>query len=218
MKFIILFNLFIFCGLLAEPTKGKTVFSKEFDKASDVSKQSVKFNKETQHKIEGGKLHAIPPVIAYKGTGKQSKWAKSNFSRVNFPNLPKDYVCEFKVLINKPENAKSASKARAYFDMGHRCIRVTLLTDKAILVLENHLTGDKSKVKVIKETNDLKLEFNKWYTVNAWIKGDTAEYTINGQKLKVTDPILKGQRHNTFNIDISGAGYQLDNISIWEVK
>ena len=217
MKYILL-NFFFLCGLLAEPAKGKLLFAKEFDKASDVTKQSVKFNKETQYKVEGGKLHAIPPVIAYKGTDTQSKWAKSNFSRVNFPELPKDYICEFKLLINKPADAKSASKARAYLDMGHRCIRVTILADKSILVLENHLTGGKSKVKVITETTDFKLEFDKWYSVKAWIKGDSAEYTINGHKLKVTDPLLTGERANTFNIDISGAGYQLDHISVWQIK
>ncbi len=93
-----------------------------------------------------------------------------------------------------------------------------MLTDKSILVLENHLTGDKSKVKVITETTDFKLEFNKWYSVKAWIKDDTAEYTINGHKLNVTNPLLKNERANTFNIDISGVGYQLDHISVWQIK
>ena len=77
---------------------------------------------------------------------------------------------------------------------------------------------DKKKVKVISESTEPKLEFNKWYTIQAWIKGDTAEYTINGKKLKVTDPLLTNERANTFNIDISGAGYQLDYFSVWEVK
>ncbi len=216
-----LYILFLSClsiAIFAEPAKGKLLINKEFDQASEITKQSVKFNKETQHKVEGGKLHAIPPFIAYAGTGKQSKWAKSSFSRVNFPELPKDYICEFKVLINKPKDAKSANKARAYFDMGHRCIRITLLADKAILVLENHLTGDKSKVKNIMESEQTKLEFDKWYDVQAWIKGDSAEYTINGKKFKVTDPLLTGERAQTFNIDISGAGYQLDYFKVWEIK
>jgi hypothetical protein len=217
MKRLLILALCLSAYLSAgEISKGKLLFKKDFDIISDVSKSSVKFNKETQHKLADGKLHAIPPVIAYAGTGKQSKWANSSFSRVNFPNLPKDYICEFKLMINEPTDAKSAKKSRAYFDMGHRCIRLTLSSESSLLVLENHLT--KGEAKPISENTALKLEYNKWYTVQAWVKADKAQFLINGTKFSVTDPLIKGERANTFNIDISGAGYQLDNFTVWEIK
>ena len=60
-------------SLMIQP--GKLVLEKKFDSAEDVDKKSIKFNKETQHKVQDGVLKAIPPVIAYEGTGKKSKWA-----------------------------------------------------------------------------------------------------------------------------------------------
>jgi hypothetical protein len=203
-------------SLMIQP--GKLVLEKKFDSAEDVDKKSIKFNKETQHKVQDGVLKAIPPVIAYEGTGKKSKWAKSSFSRVNFPELPKDYICTFRVKINQPKDAKAASKAKAYFDMGHRCIRTTLSGEGTKFLLENHLVGKKEKEtsKLLQEISSPKLTFNQWYEITAEVKGTEALIQINGQVLYGQNGLISGERANTFNIDISGAGYELDYLKVWQ--
>ena len=203
-------------SLMIQP--GKLVLEKNFEQATDVDKSSIKFNKETQYKIEDGVLKAIPPIIAYEGSGKKSKWAKSTFARVNFPELPKDYLCEFRVKINKPKDAKTASKAKAYFDMGHRCIRTTLSGEGTQFLLENHLVGKAAKEtsKLLQEKASLKLEFDQWYEVIAEVKGTEALIQINGQVLYGKDELIAGERANTFNIDISGAGYELNYFKVWQ--
>ena len=198
--------------------RGTLVLSKTFDEVSDVDKGSIKFNKETQHKVEGGVLKAIPPVIAYAGTGANSKWAKSSFSRVNFPGLPKDYICRFRIKIYKPKDKKLATKAKAYFDMGHRCIRTTLTAENTTLLLENHLVGKGAKEtsKILDMSSEIKLEFDQWIDVITEVKGNESLIQINGYKLYGSDALISKDRANTFNIDILGAGYELDKIEIWK--
>ena len=198
--------------------RGTLVLSKTFDQVSDVDKKIIKFNKETQHKIEDGVLKAIPPVVAYAGKAVDSKWAKSSFARVNFPNLPKDYICQFRVKIHQPKDKKLAGKAKAYFDMGHRCIRTTLTVKSTTLLLENHLVGKGAKEtsKVLGMSSEIKLGFDQWIDVIAEVKGNESLIQINGRKLYGSDALISKDRANTFNIDILGAGYELDKIEIWK--
>ncbi|VGO18005.1 hypothetical protein [Pontiella sulfatireligans] len=223
MKNIVLFILLIAPTLWAQPkplmiVPEKPVFCKEFDNKSDVDKASVKFNKETQYKVEDGCLHAIPPLIAFAGTGRDSKRASSSFSRVNFPELPKDYVCQFRWKYIAPKSKKLQAKGMAYMDMGHRCIRTTLSRDGVKLLLENHMVEEKAgiKSKLLQQSDELKLEDDQWYEVTAEVKGDEVVMQINGHILYGKDDLIAGERANTFNIDINGEGYLLDSIMIWE--
>ena len=205
-------------------TKGEKVFAKEFERATDVTKQSVKFNKKTQHKVQNGHLQALPPVVAYAGQNKTTKWAKSNFSRVNFPNLPQDYICSFRWKLLPPKNPKVAEKAKVYFDMGHRCIRITLDTEKVSLLLENHLVDKSGELKQankpssipLQSRSDLKHQADLWYTVTAEVKDDQVLIQINGKTLYAKHPLIAKARANTYNIDAYGEGYLLDSISVWK--
>lgn len=223
MKNAVLLVLFIVPSLWAQPKPlmvipEEPVFSKEFDRESDVDKASVKFNKETQYKEANGCLHAIPPLIAFEGTGRESKWASSSFSRVNFPELPKDYVCQFRWKYIAPKERKLQEKSMVYIDLGHRCIRTTLSRDGVKLLLENHMMGKHAETtsKMLQQSNALKLEDDKWYEVTVEVKGNEVVLQINGHILYGKDELISKERANTFNIDSLGEGYLLDQIAIWE--
>ena len=118
---------------------GELIMRKDFKDPGEVTKATVGFRKQTQHRVEDGHLIAIPPKLSDKKI--EGKWAESTFARVHINGAPQDYVCKLRWKFDKPKDAKSAKKAVAYLDMGHRCVRVTMKSDGTTLLLENHLVG-----------------------------------------------------------------------------
>ena len=198
---------------------GDTVTAKTFDSKDEVDKKTMGFRKETKYKVEEGIFKAIPPKIAYAGNPpEKSKWAQSSFARVTFANMPQEYAASVRVKFNSPADPKAKSKGRAYFDMGHRNIRVTMTTESTALVLSNHLLGKESdeKERILAKTTEVKLEWEKWYDVTMEVKGNEVVFQINNTKLYGCDELIKKERPANFNIDQSGAGFEVEKISIWK--
>ena len=224
-----LFILFttLFTTIFAEPLmlhKGAVILDKSFDKASDVDKDTVKFNKETQHKVQNGQLHATPPIIAYAGLNKSTKWAKSAFTRVNFTGLPQDYICQFRWQYKAPKDPKVAAKSKVYLDLGHRCLRLAFTAEGTTLLIENHLVDSDGKLKaagkptsIVLDSDPLvKLVADKWYDVVTEVKGDELVIQIAGKTFYGRHPMIKKERANSFHIDAYGDGYLLDSLKIWQ--
>lgn len=199
--------------------KGEVVINKNFDSKDEVGKPQIGFRKETKFTVDKGIFNAITPKMFYAGNPpEKSKWGTSDFARVTFANVPNEYITQVRVKFNEPVDAKKKNKGRAYFDMGHRNIRVTFTNESAKLVLSNHLLGKDSNEseRLLFESKELKLEYNKWYDVITEIKGNEVVCQINGVVLYGKDELIKKERPTNFNIDQSGSGYQIDNIAIWK--
>jgi hypothetical protein len=193
---------------------GELIMRKDFNNPGEVTKATMGFRKQTQHKVVDGHLVAIPPKLADKKI--EGKWADSTFARVHFSGAPQDYVCKLRWKFDKPKDPKSARKAVAYLDMGHRCVRVTMTPDGTTLLLENHLVGKDSDPpsKVLATDAELKLEPGVWYDVTAETKGNEVTFAINGRQLHGKDPLIGKKPYDTFNLDVNGAGYRLDFIEL----
>lgn len=196
---------------------GERIVSKDFDHERDVDKASIRFRKETQYKINDGFLTVIPPVIAYSGTEKDSKWASSTMARAGLLDLPAEYICQFRWKYNKSANKRYKTKGSAFIDLGHRCIRTTFTRAGTTLKLENHLVGNDAAEtsKLLVDKPELKLKPDKWYDITIEVKGDEVVIQIDGQVLHGQDKLIAKERHSTFNIDSGGDGYVLDNINAW---
>ena len=196
--------------------KGKAVISKSFESASEVDKKSMAFRKLTQHEVQGGVMHAIPPSIALKGKKSDSQWATSTFARAGLLNVPAEFVSQFRWKYNRPSDAKLRKTGLAYIDLGHRCIRVTMTPEGSVLVLENHLVGREERLSVIlQEVPDLKLQAEKWYDVTVEVKGEEVVFQIDGQVLYGRHPLIAKERYDKFNIDVNGDGFVWDEVTIW---
>ena len=80
--------------LMVEP--GDVVIARDFDRAADVDKKSMKFRKETAFKVANGVMRVIPARVANAGKKKDSKWANSSMARWGFVDLPQEFVCRFR--------------------------------------------------------------------------------------------------------------------------
>lgn len=207
-------------GEMPEPImleKGKAVISKSFDSGREVDKTSMAFRKLTQYEVENGTLHAIPPSIALKGTKNDNQWASSTFARAGLLSVPAEFVCQFRWQYDQPADAKARASSVAYIDLGHRCIRVTMTPEGSVLVLENHLAGREEKRSIVlQEIPELKLESEKWYDVAVEVKGEEVVFQIDGQVLYGKHPLIAKERYDKFNIDVNGAGFVWDEVTIWE--
>jgi hypothetical protein len=220
--FIFTSILFVSLNVHAESVMvipGEVVLKMEFEKPDEVTKATVGFRKETKHKVENGQLHVIPPVIAFAGTERDSKWAKSSMSRIHFPGMPKEYVCQVRWQYNKPSNPKALAKGKLYIDLGHRCIRTTFGRNGTTLLLENHLVDKnaESTSKVLAKDPSLKLVHEKWYDIIVEVKGDEVVIQINDNVLYGKDPLIAKNQASSFNLDAGGAGFLLDRIQVNKV-
>ena len=230
MKYIYVLSILTLCFSLrinAEENKFKTLMTKcgevfinkKFDSKEEVKKPHISFRKETKFTVNKGIFNAITPKMFYAGKPpEKSKWGNSDFARVTFANVPHEYITKFRVKFNEPTSPKLKDKGRAYFDMGHRNIRVTFTKESAKLVLSNHLLGKDSaeSERLLSENKNLKLEYNKWYEVLTEIKGNEVVCQINGVTLYGKDELIKKERPTNFNIDQSGSGFQVDHMTIWK--
>ena len=196
--------------------KGKAVISKSFDSEREVDKESMAFRKLTQYEVQGSVMHAMPPSIALKGKESDSQWATSTFARAGLLKVPAEFVCQFRWKYNRPSDEKLRKSGLAYIDLGHRCIRVTMTPKGSVLVLENHLVGREEKLSVVlQEVPDLKLDAEKWYDVTVEVKGEEVVFQIDGQILYGSHPLIAKERYDKFNIDVNGAGFVWDEVTIW---
>lgn len=226
-------SLSIIAGLLAVPTAllhaqnypeplmvspGKVILSKTFDSEKDVDKAVFKFRKEAHFEVADGILKIIPPVVAYAGKQKDTKWAKSSMSRAGVVGLPKEFVCQFRWKYLKPQNARAYAKRNVFIDLGHRCIRTSFSSQGAILKLENHLVGKEAAEtsKLLRSKPRLKLEADKWYDITIEVKGTEVVFQIDGEVLYGKDDLIAKERPDTFNLDSGGVGYLLDEVIIRE--
>lgn len=200
--------------LMVEP--GKVIHDLEFNDANEISKKTVGTRKETKIIVENGQLIAIPPVVAYEGMKKDTKWAKSSMSRINFNNAPKEYTAQFKFLHTKTDD----KKCKLYIDLGHRCIRTTFGRLGTTLLIENHLYGKDGDVtsKVLVEKKDLKLEDDKWYDITVEVKGDEVLVQIDDVKLYAKDPLIAKNKPKSFNLDAGGRGFIVESMKIHEAS
>ncbi|HCR31652.1 MAG TPA: hypothetical protein DIV79_16740 [Opitutae bacterium] len=196
--------------------KGETVISKSFESASEVDKKSMAFRKLTQDEVQDGVMHALPPSIALKGKKSDSQWATSTFARAGLLNVPAEFVAQFRWKYNRPSDAKLRKTGLAYIDLGHRCIRVTMTPEGSVLVLENHLVGREERLSIVlQEVPNLKLQAEKWYDVTVEVKGEEVVFQIDGQVLYGRHPLIAKERYDKFNIDVDGAGFVWDEVTIW---
>jgi|GEM_PF-819567 hypothetical protein len=196
--------------------KGKAVISKSFDSSSEVDKKTMAFRKLTQYEVQGGVMYAMPPSIALRGKENDSQWATSTFARAGLVNMPAEFVCQFRWKYNRPSDEKLRKSGLAYIDLGHRCIRVTMTPEGSVLILENHLVGREEKLSVVlREVPELNLESEKWYDVTVEVKGEEVVFQIDGHILYGSHPLIAKERYDKFNIDVNGAGFVWDEVTVW---
>jgi len=207
-------GLSVYAGELLMLKPGKAIHDLEFNDAKEVTKKTVGSRKETKIKVENGQLIAIPPVVAYEGMNKDTKWAKSSFSRINFNNVPKEYSAQFKFLHSKTDD----KKCKLYIDLGHRCIRATVARTGTTLLIENHLYGKGGDVtsKVLAENKNLKLKDDHWYDISVEVKGDEVLVQIDDIKLYAKDPLIAKNKAGSLNLDATGRGFLVESMKILE--
>jgi len=158
----------------------------------------------------------MPPSIALRGKENDSQWATSTFARAGLVNMPAEFVCQFRWKYNRPSDEKLRKSGLAYIDLGHRCIRVTMTPEGSVLILENHLVGREEKLSVVlREVPELNLESEKWYDVTVEVKGEEVVFQIDGHILYGSHPLIAKERYDKFNIDVNGAGFVWDEVTVW---
>jgi hypothetical protein len=201
---------------------GKILLKTDFANPKDLTGKKFGTRKSTRHHVIDGTLKLIPPKLT-TGDDKpkaNDKWAKSTMARINFKQIPQDYACRFRFKLNAPKDEKSAKRASLFCEFGHRYVRIHTSVTGSQLLLMNHLLEGKDpdtrSPKQIKENQAFKIAFDRWYWFYGEIKNDEVLIRIGDQKFYGRDAEIKKKRPEIFQLNNSGAGFLMDDLTIWE--
>lgn len=188
--------------------KGALIQSLDF--SSDEDMKTIGLRKKSQIEVKDGILHATPPNMNRSKVDQSDQWADSSITRIHFPDIPLEFICQLKFKYNKPDKMR-----RVALDVGHRRIRTTLHDEQATL---QFLSMEGTPINADLDSNDqIKLIPDRWYEVTLEIKGDEIVIQIGDQLLYGTHELISQHNAPSFNLDSGGAGFQVDEIEFFEI-
>jgi len=198
---------------------GDIILKTDLSNAEKLTKQNFQVRKETKYAVKDGVLKLTPPKLAYgdKPPAK-SKWAASTMSRMAFKEvIPQDYAVSFKFKLNKAPEGFKVKKYSFFFEFGHRCVRLQQGQDGTKLLIMNHLMKEEPQEKLLMKNESFRLEPEKWYKVFAEIKGEEIIVQVNDKVFYGKDSLIKNERPKAFQLNCGGAGFELDDVTVWKV-
>ncbi|MEM7600204.1 MAG: hypothetical protein AAF357_02175 [Verrucomicrobiota bacterium] len=188
--------------------KGAPLLQLDFSSEKDM--ETIGLRKQSQIEVKDGILHATPPNMNRSKVDQSDKWADSSITRIHFPDIPLEFICQLRLKYNKPEKIR-----RVALDVGHRRIRTTLHEELATL---QFLGMEGTPINADLDSNELiKLQPDRWYEITLEVKGDEILIQIGDQKLYGKHELITKHNAPSFNLDSGGAGFQVDHIAIFEV-
>ena len=182
----------------------------QLDFSSEEGMETIGLRKQSQIEVKDGALHATPPNMNRDKVDQSNKWADSSITRIHFPDIPLEFICQLRLKYNKPEKIR-----RVALDVGHRRIRTTLHEEQATLHI---LSMEGTAINADLDSNEqIKLQPDRWYEITLEVKGDEIVVQVDDQRLYGKHELISRHNAPSFNLDSGGAGFQLDQIEFFEV-
>ena len=194
----------------------RAVLEDDFSTSHPLDPEIWRVHQETRWAIEKGVLHGRPATSEFQASRADHNGLEP---RISFPGTPREFAARFSFRFSGGEWITEYKPGRGLAPMiefGHHICRLAQQPGGIQIRVEN-------EALIVAETQQLKLEPDRWYHVLAEWKGD--EFVLqfaNGHTLYARHEIFRRElKANTQGLWIGGprlGEVELDNLSLWSIK
>jgi hypothetical protein len=194
----------------------RAVLEDDFSTAHPLDPNIWRVHQETRWNIENGVLHGWPASSEFQASRADHNGLEP---RISFPGTPREFAARFSFRFSGGEwitEYKPGLGLAPMIEFGHHICRIAQQPAGIQIRVENEAI-------IVAETQQLKLEPERWYHVLAEWKGD--EFVLqfaNGPTLYAKhDIFLREIKASTQGLWIGGprlGEVEIDNLSLWSIK